>query len=68
MFVGLMNTFSPNGGDGIGETVIVFLLIGALIYMNVFGIEVNETFNYVITTVIGYFVGKNAKKVVIDNE
>ena len=65
MLVGLINTLHPKRGKGLVESLIFLVLVLGVIYLNVMEIEVNETLNFIINSIIGYLgymIGANSKK------
>lgn len=64
MLQALKDTINPNGGHGMFEAIIAIVLaalVGGLIYLNIKGIEVSPTIEYVVTILLGYIVGTNKK-------
>jgi hypothetical protein len=62
LMIGAYNSLHPGKGDGWPETVVLFMLIGTLIYCQVSGMEVNPYIAGTSGVVVGYFFGKEAPK------
>lgn len=57
---GAFNAVHPKKGQGMAESVVLLLLVAALVYTEVQGIDVSGFFKSVLGVVIGYFFGRDA--------
>lgn len=62
IFNGVLETVNPKGGQGVTESIIVLIIVIAVVYMNITGIEVTPMVQNAFVAVMAWLFGRNSKK------
>lgn len=62
ILTGVAETLNPKGGQGLVESIVVLIIVLAVIYMNITGVEVMPIVKESFVAIMFFLFGRNSKK------